>query len=293
MKLLLTGATGFIGKQLANDLKDKGIDFTCLLRRTFRNEAIAKKGSLKVFFGSLEDTTSLMQSTKDIDIVIHLAALLRSNDKTDLKIINIDGTKNLLRACKANNVKHFIFISSYLAMPGFSGYYGYTKREAEKLVKDSGLNYTILRPTMVYGKNDYYLANMIAILKRYRYIPLPSEINLQPVHVNDISKAIISCIANKRAINKEYMLAGPDMTSFSSFIKAISNKLSLDRKTIKLPAILVKPAIFLYEKMNSEAMLTTSQLSDLKKFSKIDIEEAKKDLGFNPISFTDGLNLSL
>ena len=293
MKVLLTGATGFIGRQIVQDLQKKKIDFTCYIKRSFKNEEIAKNNNLKVIYGTLEDTPALMQATKEIDTVIHLAALLRTNDKTDLKIANVDGTKNILQASILNNVKHFIFISSYLALPQFSSYYGYTKREAEKLVKAVGINYTILKPTLVYGKDDYYLSSIASILKKYKIIPLPADFNLQPVHVSDVSNAVISCINNKKAINKEYMLAGPSTIRFSSFISAVSSKLSLKRRTIILPAALVKPALFFYEKINRNAMLTSSQLSDLKKFSQIDIDEAKKDLKFNPISLEQGLSLSI
>ncbi len=289
MKVLLTGATGFIGKQLVNDLKANNIDFKCLLRRTFINEALAKKLSLNVIYGALEDITALSAATYQIDIVIHLAAMLHTSDKTDLKIANVDGTNNLLKACKQNNVKKFIFISSYLAMPQFSDYYGVTKKQGEELVKSSGLEYVILRPTMVYGRNDYYLSMISSIIKKHKLVPLPN-FNLQPVHVSDVSKAIISSL-NQEIKNKEYFLAGQDMIDFNTFANMIASHLSLERKTVAVPFWMAKPALFFYQRFNDS--LSVSQLNDLKKFSSIDISAAKTDLKFDPVSVEQGLKLSL
>ncbi len=286
-KVLLTGATGFIGKQLVNDLKANNIDFKCLLRRTPSNEALTKKLSLNVIYGALEDITALSAATYQADIVIHLAAMLHTSDKTDLKIANVDGTNNLLEACKKNNVKKFIFISSYLASPQFSGYYGVTKRKGEELVKSSGLEYVILRPTMVYGRNDYYLSMISSMVKKHKIVPLPN-FNLQPVHVSDVSKAIISSL-NEEIKNKEYFLAGQDMIDFKTFVKTIAFHLSLERKTIAVPLWIAKPALFFYQ----AGGLSVSQLNDLKKFSSIDISAAKTDLKFDPISVEQGLKLSL
>ena len=289
-RLLLTGATGFIGKNLVNDLKANNIDFKCLLRRTPSNEALAKKLSLNAIYGALEDITALSVATREIDIVIHLAAMLHTSDKTDLKIANVDGTNNLLKACKQNNVKKFIFISSYLALPQFSNYYGVTKRQGEELVKSSGIEYVILRPTMVYGRNDHYLSMLSSMIKKCKLVPLPGNFNLQPVHVNDISKAIVASL-NEKIKNNEYLLAGQDMIDFKSFVKMIASHLSLERKTITVPIWMVKPAVFFYQRFSDS--LSISQLNDLKKFSAIDISEAKKDLEFNPVSVEQGLKLSL
>ncbi len=289
MKVLLTGATGFIGKNLVNDLKAKNIDFKCLLRRTPSNEALAKKLNLNAIYGALEDITALSVATREIDIVIHLAAMLHTSDKTDLKIANVDGTNNLLKACKQNNVKKFIFISSYLALPKFSGYYGVTKRQGEELVKSFGIEYVILRPTMVYGRNDYYLSMISSMVKKRKLVLLPN-FNLQPVHVSDVSKAIISSL-DQEIKNKEYLLAGQDMTDFKTFVKMIASHLSLERKTVTVPLWMVKPALFFYQRFNDN--LSISQLNDLKKFSSIDISAAKKDLYFDPVSVEQGLKLSL
>ena len=141
MKILVTGVTGFVGRHLLNKL-DK-YEVSVLSR---------KKSPIKganLFIGGLFDKKILLEASK-VDVVIHLAGI----SDGDVFKINYEGTKNLVDACVKNKIKRFIFISSYDAILDTN--YGKSKLKAEEYIKNSGLEYFIFRPTVIYSRENKY-----------------------------------------------------------------------------------------------------------------------------------------
>ncbi len=259
LKILITGSTGNVGKVLRACLTKEGYSLSCLTNgnKKFNDEVV----------GDLNDYDSLVNATKKIDVVIHLAGLLKGNKKL-LNQVNIQGTKNLIQACEKNNVKKIIFISSLDIK--FKTDYGISKLKAEEVIKNSKLNYVILRPSALYGQGfKTGINSLIKLVKKSPIFPIPgSGKNLyQPLYVKDLILLIKQIIDKNEFNNKSYFIGGKEIISFNVLIILISKL--LNKRTIKIH-LPIKSKNFYFDKI-------------------CDNKEIKKDFEFNPISIKEGI----
>ena len=178
-KILITGASGFIGSHLVSQLLKDGVPLKNLRLFILPGESLENlpKKDFDILWGDIRDKAAVKKAVKDVDVIYHLAARIGFDGKThdDYFEINVDGTQNLLDAVKKNNIKKFVSFSSVavLGLPAYVGdmkklnenskenygdFYGESKWEGEKVVKKAyekyGIPYSIIRPTSVYGPGD-------------------------------------------------------------------------------------------------------------------------------------------
>lgn len=206
MAVLITGAKGFVGSRLVSFLKESGFD-------------------LADFAVDITDRQAVLSwsSDKKIEAVIHLAAIMGGRNKSLFKKINIDGTGNIIELCKKIRAGRLIFMSSLRALSSAKDdSYVNSKKEAEKLVINSGLPYAVLRPSMIYGPGDK--KNIGFFLKIARTLPLVPVFNfrLQPLFVDDVARVIMACF--KAAPNQIINLAGRETVSYADLLELLKVK---------------------------------------------------------------------
>lgn len=283
--ILITGATGFVGRNLIKRLSNTS-KVRCLIRKD-----INLGENVHSIKGDLLNIKSLEEATKDIDTVIHSAAIIKSNKKEEFKKVNVKGTKNLVNACVKNGVKRFIHISSCDVILRNKHDYAYSKLEAEKFVKNSGLDYFIIRPTVIYGKDDKEnLGILFNIIKKYPFAPVMGKGNyqLQPVYIEDVINIIFKCL-NSKKINKTYFVAGPKALTFNEIIDEASKVLSKKIIKIHFPLPLLRILLKPYEMLAKNPSLTYKKLLSVTENKICDISKTKKDLDFKPLKFEEGL----
>lgn len=193
---LVTGDSGFVGRNLMKKINAKG------LKSDINNE--------------------LNDELKGMDGVIHLAAIMDESNKNIWKV-NVDGTKNLVSECKRAGVKRLVYISSLNVKLKNRGVYGDSKAEAENIIKQSGLNWTILRPGLVYGKDDTKNLTIIyRIVKKWKiFLTIDKgEFLLTPVLVDDLTEVIRLVLKNKNCFKKIYEVGG-EKVKFNELIEEI------------------------------------------------------------------------
>lgn len=286
--ILLTGANGFLGSHLLKKLENEKIKYLALLRK-------------KVFAGNDFIYGDILEKNwqKDIkvpiDTIIHLAAIIDDDDKNLFKV-NVEGTKRIIELGEKLNIKQLIFLSSALVnFKDLKTPYIESKKEAERIVKESDLSWTILRPTQIYGEGDKRnFGWIINFIKKNPVIPIFSgNLFLQPVYIDDIIKAILACFKNKLSQKKIYNLGGPEILKLGEIEKEIIKKLNKPKIELTIPQVYLK---FLIRIKNFLPQFLRKKLLVLSKFDKIsflDYKEAEKDLNFRPINFNEGLNLWL
>jgi len=283
--IFVTGAGGYLGRSLIPKLKGLFI-IKCLIRKKGNANEIK---DCDVVYGDIRDK-DLDGALKNIDVVIHLAAITNTLDES-IEDVNVNGTKNLIEACKKNKIERFIFISSTAASKA-NDLYGKTKKHAEGIIIKSKLKYTILRPGIIYSKDSSNLLNIINVNRKIPFFtPIigDGKYKINPVYINDVIFAIIAVINNKKTINKTYYIVGPRNIEFNEFIDIINKNLHIKRKKIHIPIWLCFLIANLLERLIKKAPVTVSTIKAIKTTSFYSIEEAKEDFNYKPIDFKEGI----
>lgn len=287
-KVLITGGSSKIGQKLIKYLDNYNLAVRILTRRklTFSND-------LEIVFGDLLEPSSLLEAVRGIDEIIHLAAVTHSDNREDYWRVNVTGTENLIKAAQQNGVNRVIFVSTR-AIGSDSGAYGQSKLAAEEIVKESGINWVILRPSEVYGmRGDEMIEKLIEFIKRSYLIPVikTSQNTLTPLYINDLITALGKVIEQDNLTDKIYLLAGPESFSFNGVIGQICQFYQLKRLKVYCPLLLLKLTVRTLSLAPIKSFLTYDQIARFLSPKSADISLAQKDLGFSPINFQKGLSL--
>lgn len=268
MKILITGATGFIGKNLIP-----------LLNKRYNVTGLAKTNGKNIIN---HDLTKKIDLT-GFDVVIHLA--WSKNYDENILII-----KNLIYSCKNSKIKKLIVLSSMSSKRKYPDNYGKTKKKIEDLVKNSGINYTILRPSIIYGSGSTSFSFILNYLKNLPFVPIigTGRYAIYPVYIGDVVKSINNCINNKKTNRKEYDLPGAEKIYFLELINELKKASNIHKPNIKIPLLLCRIfSIFI------PGILSKENLRNITEDSLADSSEARKDFKYNPISFREGVKHGL
>lgn len=271
MNVFLTGATGFLGRELVRRISKKH-RITCLVRRTSEIRELEKL-NLEIVYGDMLKKDSIKIPAKT-DAVIHLATShIPGNEK-----LNILGTKNLIELCKG---KHFIYVSSMAVKRKTLDDYGKTKLKIEELIKKSGLRYIILRPSVIYSKNDLSLIGkslkipfIIPIIGNGRY-------KMNPVYIEDMIKAIEKSLEMKKP--GIYDVAGARNIEYNAIIRACKNQFGIKKPVLHLPISLCVLIFRFFPIISVEAIKGISEDTNA------DISKMVKDMNLKPLDFYEGI----
>ncbi len=270
MTILVTGGDGFVGSHLVPLLKEKGHGVIL-----FEGD-ISKKES----FRNLKFSR--------IDSVIHLASVIKSRKKNLYQEVNVEGTKNIVEFSKEIKAGRFIFLSSIKVLSSLNDSYSDSKREAEKIVMNSGLSYLILRPSMIYGPGDE--KNLGFLLRTARSLPFMPLLNfrLQPVFIDDIIKIIISCLDFK--VNQIFNIVGRETINFGDLLKTLK---SLRYKFFIIPMPLFFSFIIKIFSLLPFSPLTPWQVRGLISDEVFDGCDWPKIFSLKPTPFSEGLSKTI
>lgn len=260
MKVLITGATGFLGRKLIPQMLLEGHEVVALVRQTSNMESLPKEIEIRV--ADLLDPKSLGPAVQDIDKVIHLAAYFDfyPSDEELMFKVNIDGTKNLMNACIGTNVERFVYCSSTETMgrirfppgtedtelrPDFS--YGESKVQAEKAIKQitsaSDLPHVILRPTGIMGEGDLYIMYEVAKeLYHGKVFALPRNLStpFMYTHIDDVVSGFLAALEPKSALNQIIILCPDEAITWSEFVDIMTNQLGVKPPRLRVPSTIAK-----------------------------------------------------
>lgn len=288
MKVLITGGTSKIGQKLISHLIDNDLD----IRVFVQEKEFLFPEQIEVMEGDLLHQGSLLKAVEGIGAVVHLAAITHSNQKEFYSQVNVKGTENLVEAAKKSGVSKFIFMSTRAINPK-GGAYSQSKLAAEEIIKNSGIDWIILRPAEVYGiGRGEMIDQLIKLVKKSYLVPIinTKQYPLAPLYIDDLIDALEKVIDQDNLINRTYVLAGPESSSFRKLIEQICRFYRLKRLKIYCPIWLIKFALRILSVIPS-SKLVYDQLPRLLSPKSDDISLAKKDIAFNPINFQKGLSL--
>ncbi|HEU5171859.1 MAG TPA: NAD(P)-dependent oxidoreductase [Gemmatimonadales bacterium] len=249
MRVLVTGATGFVGSHLVEALRRRGDDVAALVRSPGKAAALAALGVQQVR-GTLDDSAALAHGVQDRDVVFHLAGLTAARDEAEFVRCNRDGTARLLEAAERAGVRRFVLVSSLAAAgPAQPGRplrgdepprpvtaYGRSKLAGEEVVRASRVPWTIVRPPMVYGPRDREVLRVFR-LARIGFAPVFGDgtQELSAVHGADLAAALLAAAAAPVACRRIYHACHPEVFTSLEFIRAVGRTLGRRVTAVRIP----------------------------------------------------------
>ena len=217
-KIVVTGASGFIAKNLRKYLSKQNVDLISISRSDFKKLNFESKIISKNY-----NEKNLLQKIKNSDVLIHLVGIGKQSVKTDYDMINTEFTKHIVNLSKKSKIKKIIYFSGLGVSPNTSLGYFISKYNAEKQIIDSGLDYTIFRPSYIVGKDDLFTKYLKKQIKNGEIIiPGSGAYSIQPIHVTDVVKIIFEAITEMKFNNKIIDLVGPNYVTFEKYVKLFS-----------------------------------------------------------------------
>jgi nucleoside-diphosphate-sugar epimerase len=251
--LLVTGGRGFIGRALVSRLTASREYSLRLLTRQATSQFDASVNPPIQIVGDLLDSSTYQKEVEGCDIVVHLAAVTGRAAPREYSRVNVGGTQALLKACKTAGVRKFLHVSTIAAGYADQSYYPYakTKAEAEAAVRGSGLDYAIVRPTIVLGPHSPVWNTLLKIAK-LPLIPLPQgrrPVMIAPIHVDDVARALEVLLESGRLEGEVLDVGGPEAIYFREFLEMIQSVLhgrpgriaSIPLGLIRAPLSMIEP----------------------------------------------------
>ncbi|MBI2873670.1 MAG: complex I NDUFA9 subunit family protein [Firmicutes bacterium] len=280
--ILVTGATGFLGRHVMERLVRGGQEVRGLARRVPAGAAAgdgggsvgratggpADDGIISWVPGDIRDRNVLRRAAEGCRAVVHLVGIIKPgrDPARGYAAIHVEGTRNVVDAAASAGVGRFVYISAAGAGPDAETPYHRSKWEAEEIVRLSGFPHLILRPSVVYGPGGELTEMLAGMARRMPLLPVPGSGNyrIQPVYVQDVAESVAVYCGRAEAEGGTYELGGPEAVTYEGFLVRVMEALGKRRARIHVPLALLRPAIRVMEKtIPSLAPLTSEQLTML------------------------------
>ncbi len=236
LQIVITGANGFVAKNLRKYLSEKNVHLISISRKNFKSF----KNETKIISKNY-DPRSLLSNIKNSDVLIHLVGIGKQSTKTDYESINVQLTQKIINLSKKAKIQKLVYISGLGVSTKTSIGYFISKFKAEKSIIDSKISYTIFRPSYIIGKDDLFTKYLKKSIKKNKIIiPGSGKYLIQPISIEDVTKLIFQSIIEKSFKNKTLDLVGPEIISFKKYIQ-----LFLQKKKTKLYHVEIEDAYHL------------------------------------------------
>lgn len=278
-KVLVTGATGFTGSFVVRRLYEAGHEVFCFVRKSSNTSVL--EGCTEGFLrGDLNNQRELSTALKGMDILVNVAS------------IGFGHGPSIVRACLEAGVKRSLFFSTTAIFTTLDAKSKSIRLEAERAIRDSGLDYTIFRPTMIYGTSrDRNMIKLIRFVDRYPVVPVFGRgMSLQqPVYVKDLASAVAKAIDSPVTYYKEYSLSGREPVTYNEVVDTVAGLLGKKIVKIHFPVSISVGLIRVAGHMTGMPKFTREQVLRLNEDKDFSHLEASRDFNYSPVSFIEGI----
>ncbi len=231
----ITGANSFVAKNFRKLLRKNKIPSVCFARKNFQNFSFETK-----VISSDYNEDKILPKLKKCDVLVHLIGIGKQTVNSDYLPVNVELTKKMVKLSKAAKIKKIIYNSGLGVSKNTSVGYFISKYKAEQEIVNSGLDYTIFRPSYIIGKDDLLTKSLKTQIKNQKIIiPGSGRYNLQPISVDDVAEIFLQAISSKKYSKKILDLVGPEIISFEKYVKNF-----IDKRKIKIQKVDLESAYF-------------------------------------------------
>ena len=281
MRLLVTGGSGFLGRHVLAEAHRRGHECLALARSPGAAQVVSALGAVPVP-GDLDDDAALpaVLAGAHCEVLVNLASL------------GFGHAPAIVAAARAAGLDRSVFISTTAVTTALPARSKTVRLAAERVIRASGLKWTILRPTMIYGApGDRNLSRLLVLLRRAPVLPVPGGGGRlqQPVHVADLAGAVLNAVERPETAGRSYDVAGPEALTFAALLRESA---AAAGRRIHLVPVPLAPVITLtrwYERLSRQPRFRAEQWQRLAEDKAFAIDAAVRDLDYAPRPFAEGI----
>ena len=267
-KILILGGTGFVGRHLCEKLTEVPCRVTVVTRRRSKAQHLQMLPMVDIAEAASHDSASLMPLLAEHDAVVNLVAILHGSEAAFEKA-HVQLPLELARACDAAGQRRIVHVSALGASLDSASMYQRSKARGEAVLLGSGLDVSVLRPSVIFGTEDKFLNTFASLQRLFPVIPLAgSSARFQPVWVEDVATAIVKCLGDKSTIGQIFEACGPEVFTLRQLVQLAGRYSSANdgegRPIIALPNSLARIQAWLMELAPGEPILSRDNLDAMK-----------------------------
>lgn len=264
MRVFLTGGTGFVGRQMIHELLERGHQVRALVRANGK----PLPPEVETVIGDTTNYNMLAGAAHDCDAIINLVGIIREFPTKNITfdLLHTQTTKNLIRLAEETGIRRYIHMSANGTRVDAATGYHQTKWRAEQTLRETALDWTIFRPSLIFGPDDLFVNMLAGLIKTLPVVPVMGDgrYRLQPVHVNDVACSFVQALERNDTIHHTYHCCGPEQLPYDQVLDLIGQALGRSRPVVKLhhPLCLMKPIVSVFQHFRPFPM-TRDQLTML------------------------------
>ncbi len=290
--ILVTGANGFVGSHMVPALVDAGHRVHALVRdddgaaKVTARLSPAQRESLETRRGDVTRPETLPGALAGVDAVLHLVAVPRDWDGgATLRLVNTEGTRNVVNAASEAGVRRFVHLGGLGLADEPDLHFGSSKVRGMALVRASGLDWTILSPSLLYGPRDGFF-NILAGLVRMSpgVVPITGkgDARFQPLAIADLARVAVLAHGDDSTIGREYLLGGPRTWTYREIVEEVLRGMDKRRLLVPMPVAVIRLVATVAEKLRLPFPVATDQLRQLRFDNVGPLDGVNRDFGFEP-----------
>lgn len=293
--ILITGATGLVGRHLVRRLMAEAVPTRCLLtqRRARRlpwdeNDPHAPE----IVIGNVLDEETFFRAVTGVHVVIHLENAQWWGRRRDLERVEISGTRQLVTVARSARVGRIITLSQLGATPSSAYTLHSIKGQVEEIVRNSGVAYTIIRSGLVYGEDDSFInhiASILSINPIFFLMPGFGEVVLHPIYIDDLVEALIRSLNLIHLVDEVVEVGGPEYTTLEDMIFTIMRVTGMQRLIISVPPYMLRWITSIYSRIFPRSLMTSHLLDILATNRTASLGSTYNNFGFHPRRFEETL----
>ena len=290
MLIAVTGATGFVGRHIVRTLLGRGHRVRALVRNPARAAALAAQG-VELVPGDLADQQALSTLLDGVPAVIHLVGIILERGSSTFDAVHVEGTRAVVAAARGLGVRRFVHISALGARPDPDAtQYQRTKWQAEEIVRAAGIASVVLRPSVINGPESEPIRTLARLHRWLPVVPVFGQATfpMQPVWIEDVAAAF-ALAAEHDESRGTLELGGPDVLTFSQFVRAIGRASGHPRPLVHVPLAMVRILARVGDPFGPLAPITSSQLRMLVEGTATPANAIETVFGIRPLAFEEGL----
>ncbi|MFA5515982.1 MAG: complex I NDUFA9 subunit family protein [Desulfuromonadales bacterium] len=293
MRVFLTGGAGFVGGEILRQLIEAG-HLVRMLVRPGSESGLAIREGIEIRRGDVTDPATLDGALRGCEAVIHLVGIIRENPARGVTFerLHVEGTGHMLAAAAAQGVRRFLHMSANGTRENAESPYHRTKWRAEEEVRASHLDWTIFRPSLIFGEGSEFVGMLADLVRRLPVVPVIGDgrYRMTPVAVEDVAAGFVAALQTPAAVGQTYHCCGPADYAYDEVLDLVGAAVGR-RRVPKLhqPVFLVRPVIALFDQL-PRFPITRTQLTMLLAGNVCDPRPWAEALGLSLHPFPEALS---